>query len=140
MDIREIRHFHLFCGLGGGAAGFNRGEARVGSMVAKFRCIGGIDVDRAAVADFQRLAGAPGTLLDLFDREQYIAFHGKEPPAGWREATPQDLQRAEKASALYHELHPDNPPEDGRCHSVARTKLEECVMWATKGVTGVADE
>ena len=28
----EIRHFHLFCGLGGGAAGFNRGQARVGPM------------------------------------------------------------------------------------------------------------
>lgn len=25
-DFREIRHFHLFCGLGGGAAGFNRGD------------------------------------------------------------------------------------------------------------------
>jgi hypothetical protein len=26
----EIRHFHLFAGLGGGARGFNHGEARVG--------------------------------------------------------------------------------------------------------------
>lgn len=90
----EIRHFHLFCGLGGGARGFNRGHARAGSLVGKFRCIGGIDSDPAAIRDFQRLAGVPGTLLDLFDREQFIAFHGKEPPADWREATPQDLQRA----------------------------------------------
>jgi site-specific DNA-cytosine methylase len=94
MDVREIKHFHLFCGLGGGAAGFNAGEARVGAMVAKFRCIGGIDSDAGAVADFGRLAGVPATLLDLFSREQYIAFHGKPPPAGWREATPQDLHRA----------------------------------------------
>ena len=43
---REIRHFHLFCGLGGGAAGFNRGQARVGSMQARFRCLGGIDCMR----------------------------------------------------------------------------------------------
>jgi hypothetical protein len=31
MIEREIRHFHLFCGLGGGAKGFNNGEARVGN-------------------------------------------------------------------------------------------------------------
>lgn len=28
----EIRHFHLFCGLGGGAKGFNRGRADVGHL------------------------------------------------------------------------------------------------------------
>lgn len=94
MSTVEIRHFHLFAGLGGGAAGFNRGEARVGSAHARFRCIGGIDVLPSAVNDFGRLAGVPGTLLDLFDREQYRGFHGHEPPAGWREATPTDIRRA----------------------------------------------
>jgi site-specific DNA-cytosine methylase len=91
---REVRHFHLFCGLGGGAKGFNRGHARVGRTTARFRCIGGIDNDPAAIKDFSRLAGAEGTCLDLFSRDQYIAFHGEEPPIGWTEATPQDLQRA----------------------------------------------
>jgi len=94
IEQREIRHFHLFCGLGGGAKGFNRGNARVGNMEARFRCIGGIDVDPGAIADFQRLSGAPGTALDLFDRDQYRAFHGAEPPADWREATPADIQAA----------------------------------------------
>nr|WP_263957964.1 DNA cytosine methyltransferase [Pseudomonas aeruginosa] len=55
---------------------------------------GGIDVDRAGVRECVRLAGVPGTLLDLFTRDQYIRFHGKEPPAGWREATPEDIRRA----------------------------------------------
>lgn len=91
---KEITHFHLFCGLGGGAKGFNKGFARVGNMQAKFRCIGGIDNDPAAIRDFERLAGVPGTVLDMFSIEQYIAFHGKEPPASWREATPADIQRA----------------------------------------------
>ena len=81
IERREIRHFHLFCGLGGGARGFNRGTARVGNMVADFRCIGGIDVDPASIRDFGRLAGVPGTVLDLFDREQYEAFHGRTPPS-----------------------------------------------------------
>lgn len=94
MSIMEIRHFHLFCGLGGGAAGFNRGEARVGSVSAKSRCIGGIDVDAAAIKDFNTLSGIKGTVLDMFDRAQYLAFHGKEPPTGWREAMPADIQRA----------------------------------------------
>lgn len=94
IEKREIRHFHLFCGLGAGARGFNRGHARVGSMEARFRCIGGVDVDPAAIADFGRLTGTPGTALDMFDRDQYQAFHGKEPPAGWQEATPADIQAA----------------------------------------------
>lgn len=94
MNTVDVRHFHLFAGLGGGARGFNRGEARVGQLQARFRCIGGIDVDPAAMRDFQRLAGVPGTVLDMFDREQFLAFHGHEPPADWREATPQDIQRA----------------------------------------------
>lgn len=71
---REVRHFHLFCGLGGGAKGFNRGHAHVGRTTARFRCIGGIDNDPAAIKDFSRLAGVEGTCLDLFSREQYIAF------------------------------------------------------------------
>lgn len=90
----EIRHFHLFCGLGGGARGFNRASPRVGNLQAKFRCLGGIDVDPASIRDFGRLAGVPGTVLDLFDREQYRTFHGAEPPADWREATAADIQRA----------------------------------------------
>ncbi|MDP3579109.1 DNA cytosine methyltransferase [Methyloversatilis sp.] len=93
-DVRDIRHFHLFCGLGGGARGFNAASARVGSMTGRFRCIGGIDVDPASIRDFGRLAGVPGTVLDLFDRDQYCAFHGAEPPAGWRESTTADIHRA----------------------------------------------
>lgn len=94
MKTVEIRHFHLFCGLGGGAKGFNAANPRVGNMQARFRCIGGVDVDPAGVRDFGRLAGVPGTLIDLFDREQYRTFHGHEPTAEWREATVADIQRA----------------------------------------------
>lgn len=93
-DVREIRHFHLFCGLGGGAKGFNRGQARVGSMVARFRCIGGIDVNAPSIRDFERMTGTRGTVLDLFDRSQFIDFHSTEPPPSWREATPADIRIA----------------------------------------------
>ncbi|WP_051516834.1 DNA cytosine methyltransferase [Herbaspirillum sp. RV1423] len=93
-DIREIRHFHLFGAIGGGAKGFNKGRARVGNMVSRSRCIGSIDVDASANRDFLKMTGVAATLLDMFDRDQYKAFHGKEPPAGWREATPEDIRRA----------------------------------------------
>ncbi len=94
MIKRTLYHFHFCCGLGGGAAGFNRARPRVGNVEAEWVCLGGIDVDPAGLRDFERLAGVPGTLLDLFTRDQYIRFHGKEPPAGWREATPEDIRRA----------------------------------------------
>lgn len=91
---KEVLHFHVFCGLGGGAKGFNKGHARVGSSVATFRCIGGVDVDEASIRDFGSLAGVPGTVLDMFDLEQYLAFHGKMPPPGWKMAGVEDIQRA----------------------------------------------
>ena len=90
----EITHFHGFCGSGAGAMGFNQGHARYGSLEAKFRCLGGIDNNAGALRDFQRLTGVPGTLLDLFDRQAYRHFNDKEPPAGWKEATPEDILRA----------------------------------------------
>ena len=93
-NVREIRHFHMACGLGGGAKGFNLASPRAGGLVGKMRCIGGVDVDPAAIRDFERAAGARGAGLDLFSCEQYTGFHGQEPPATWREAMPVDLQRA----------------------------------------------
>lgn len=35
-DIREIRHLHVFCGLGGAARGANRAKAVVGNLKARF--------------------------------------------------------------------------------------------------------
>ena len=96
MDDRhyQIRHAHLFCGLGGGAKGFNRATARLGHLSASYRCIGGIDVDPAAIRDFNRAVGVRGTLLDLFDAQQYEAWHGAAPPPDWRPAVPADIHWA----------------------------------------------
>jgi hypothetical protein len=51
-----------------------------GSLRARSKCLGGIDVDAAGVRDFTNIAGAQGTVLDMFDESQYRAFHGKAPP------------------------------------------------------------
>ncbi|RWM29439.1 DNA cytosine methyltransferase [Mesorhizobium sp.] len=90
----EFRHFHFFCGLGGGGKGFNKGTARVGNLRGRWRCIGGVDSDPAAIRDFTRAASVAGTVIDLFSHEQYRAFHGREPPPSWRECTTDDIRRA----------------------------------------------
>lgn len=95
MDNQRVYNsFGFCCGLGGGAKGFTKATSRVGNMTAMWRCIGGIDNDPAAARDFETLVGTPCTVMDVFTREQYTAFHGVEPPAGWREATPEDVRRA----------------------------------------------
>ncbi len=91
----EFRHFHFCCGLGGGKKGFNKSRPQVRHVAGTWRCIGGIDVDPAGIRDFNNIGpGRPGTVMDLFTREQYKAFWQKEPPAEWREATAVDIRRA----------------------------------------------
>lgn len=89
---RVYRVGHLACGLGSGALGFRQSQPRVGNLSARFETAGGIDIDPGALANFEHLTGIKGTHLDLFSREQYVAYHGHEPPADWREATPADLR------------------------------------------------
>lgn len=90
--VRVFRHGHMACGIGAGARGFNQANPRIGNVVARFECAGGIDVDPGAIRNFEQMTGVKGTVMDLFAREQYIAFHDQEPPIGWREATPADIR------------------------------------------------
>jgi len=133
LTTREIRHFHLFCGLGGGAKGFNKGSARVGNTVARFRCIGGIDVSPGAIRDFGRLAGVPGTVMDLFDRAQYVDFHGSEPPPGWREASPADIRAA--AGGEYPNIIFLSPPCKGFSGLLAESKSRTAKYQALNRLT-----
>ncbi len=94
MTDNKIYHGHLFCGIGSGAAGFNDARPQVGPLAGEMVCVGGIDNDRLAIEDFRGLTGVAGTMLDLFDLDQYLAFHGHMPPAGWREATTVDIHRS----------------------------------------------
>ncbi|MEM0138513.1 MAG: DNA cytosine methyltransferase [Thermoplasmatales archaeon] len=89
--MKEYTVMHLFSGLGGAALGFQAAMAEYRGMVGRFRTVVGIDVDPEACADFRALTRAPAVEMDLFTRAQYIAFHGRTPPEGWREAAPADL-------------------------------------------------
>lgn len=86
--------FHLFSGIGGGALGSAAARASWLGCHGSIRTIGAIDNDPAVCADFERFTGISATCLDLFGREQFIAFHGKQPPPGWKEAEPEDVRRA----------------------------------------------
>jgi site-specific DNA-cytosine methylase len=92
---------HLFCGIGAGAKGFNDAQPRVKGLSARFECAGGVDWDAGAIANFTRITGTRGTVLDLFDRQQYRDYHGHEPPAGWHEAMPVDIRRAHGRKPLH---------------------------------------
>ena len=91
---RVYRVGHIACGIGAGAKGFNDAQPRVGMIKARFECAGGIDVDPGAIRNFNAITGSAGTVADLFSRDQYVRFHGKQPPVGWAEMGPEDLRRA----------------------------------------------
>lgn len=94
MSKIQKKVFHMFGAIGGGAMGFKDARVQVGAAAGEWECLGSIDVDAAANRDFARLVGTQATTMDLMDREQYLAFHGRLPPEGWREATPDDIRRA----------------------------------------------
>ncbi|MBF5006889.1 DNA cytosine methyltransferase [Diaphorobacter caeni] len=94
MIAQEITHFHLFGGAGSGAAGFNDATPDIGTIKGRMRCVGGIDVDARACADFKTMTGVPQACVDLFDIEQYKAWHGHMPPPGWVEASADTVRQA----------------------------------------------
>jgi hypothetical protein len=49
---------HFFCGSGGGGLGSSRARAEVVGHAARFRVLGGIDVDPLACQDFEHLVAA----------------------------------------------------------------------------------
>lgn len=94
MSITQIKHFHVCGGSGSGAAGFKDARPELGTLKGEMVCLGGIDVDPQACADFQMLTGVRQTCRDMFSLGQYRAFHGHMPPPGWVEMLPQDVRDA----------------------------------------------
>ncbi|SUF40716.1 C-5 cytosine-specific DNA methylase [Pseudomonas aeruginosa] len=90
---RTLYHFHFCCGLGGGAAGFNRARPRSATSRPNGSASAGSTWTRpdCATSSAWPVSRAPCWTLT---RDQYVRFHGKEPPTGWREATPEDIRRA----------------------------------------------
>ncbi|WP_046059727.1 DNA cytosine methyltransferase [Paracidovorax citrulli] len=89
-----VHHFHVCGGSGSGAAGMNDADPSIGPVRGRMVCAGGVDVDASRCRDFKMLTGVEQMCLDLFTVGMYQRFHGRLPPAGWREATPQDFRDA----------------------------------------------
>lgn len=94
MAKSRINHFGVFSGSGIGAAGMQDARPAIPGLEGEMVCLGGIDVDPAGAADFEQFTGVRCTVRDMFSRNQYIAFHGHEPPDGWVEAMPADIRAA----------------------------------------------
>lgn len=88
--------FHLFCGSGGGAFGFQQARHEYKGVTGVFRTLGGIDCDPLCIEDFEHLTGVKGTCMDLFDKGQYTDFHGHAPGPEWREMQPEDIRKASR--------------------------------------------
>lgn len=101
MTIDNIHHFHVCGGVGSGAAGFNDADPSLGALKGKMVCVGGVDVDARACADFKRLTNVAQACRDMFSLGQYTDFHGHMPPPGWVEMVPQDMRDAA------HRIFPD---------------------------------
>lgn len=95
MTDLVFKVLQVFAGIGGGCLGFEQARTEYRGVRARFETVGAIDVDPGACDNLRMLCGGvEPTCLDLFDREQYTAFHGHPPPPEWREATPADIRAA----------------------------------------------
>lgn len=93
-DIKEYKVLHLFAGIGGGSLGFQQAVGEWKGLKGKFRTLAGIDVDPKACEDYEYITGSKAVCMDLFERRDYIDFHGHEPPPEWKEVTPEDILAA----------------------------------------------
>lgn len=80
----KFKVLFVFCGVGGGALGFQRAQAefrRLG-IAASFEVIGGIEKDESTAKDFTRLTGAKCLVVDVAELtvERLRAEFGDDPP------------------------------------------------------------
>lgn len=82
----------LFGGIGGASVGYMRSKIEYGGKIHKLKLLCSIDYDPVACRNHDAITGEDtAVIMDLFTREQYIDWHGHEPPSDWREATPWDM-------------------------------------------------
>lgn len=65
MKERIYTALFPFGGMGGGGLGFKEATAHLFGTSARFRVIGGIDFEKLACQDFEKLVGAPSLCVDI---------------------------------------------------------------------------
>lgn len=87
----------LFAGVGGATAGAMRSKVEYGGKLYKFKVLCAIDSDPVACRNHDLITGEETSVcMDLFERWQYEAWHGHEPPEDWQEITAWDVWQAFK--------------------------------------------
>lgn len=82
----------LFGGIGGESAGLMKSQVEYGGKVYRFKLLCSIDNDPVACRNHDIITGSnTARVMDLFTREQYVAWHGSEPPDDWQEVTAWDM-------------------------------------------------
>lgn len=75
------------CGAGGQTLGLKQSQNEYKGISGRFEVLAGYDNDPVVIKNYERITGSKGICADLFTREQYILFHGKEPEPEWEELT-----------------------------------------------------
>lgn len=83
----ELYTVAFCCGVGGQTLGFQQSENEYKGIKGNFKLLAGYDNDPVACKNYERITGSKSMCEDLFTREQFILFHGKEPPPDWEELT-----------------------------------------------------
>lgn len=92
LKEQEVTIAVLFGGIGGFSAGAKRSRIEYGGKVWKTKLLCSIDYDPVACLNHDKITGGnEAVVMDLFTRQQYIDWHGHEPPEEWREVEPWDL-------------------------------------------------
>src|SRR5690606_28363722 len=65
-DMKRYTALFGFCGIGGGAIGFQAARAHLLGEDATIESLGGVDVDPASCRDFERLTGSPALCVDVW--------------------------------------------------------------------------
>ncbi|WP_274362726.1 DNA cytosine methyltransferase [Paenibacillus thermotolerans] len=85
----------LFGGIGGFSRGLQESKVEAYGKVHSFEILCSIDYDPVTCHNHDLITGEKTAVnMDLFDRQQYIDWHGYEPPTEWREMTPYDVWKA----------------------------------------------
>lgn len=75
------------CGAGGQTLGLKQSQNEYKGIAGGFEMLAGYDNDPTVIKNYERITGSKGICADLFTREQFVLFHGKEPEPEWEELT-----------------------------------------------------
>ncbi len=89
-NVREYTFLSMFCGVGGITLGAQQAASRLFGHDARFRSVGGVDIDPAACRDFEYLTKSPALCTNIAEMTpaDLRAFAGDMPPDVCADSSP----------------------------------------------------